>query len=478
MGIYRLPSVYADVVNFIKQTPPTIDSETALARHIAEACNVVTERLGLSTEPLLSTEGFLWSYCSTQGIWARVELPTLISLAQLYDGNLTHPESGKPKRINVSWQKAGNISRSIERLYDLQAPKFFEAPTPGVAFTNGFCTVDNFAVELQDHSAEHAATVAYDFDLDEEAEPPLKWLEFLNTLWENDEDKHNKIKVLQEFIGASIANIVTTYQKCLLCVGQGSNGKSMLSSMIAELLFPEGTTTYVSPRRWDRDYSLASLKDSRINLVSELPETSVLEQTDVFKAVIAGDLIEARLPYQPPFYLRPSAGHIFSANEIPRTKDTSFGFYRRFLFLLFNENFEESPFRKTKAEIKAELLPERSSIILWALHGASRLIRQGDYTRLDSHEETVQEWRKDSDAVFDFALTCLEHSTKNTTPLKDLREAYKDWARRVGRCEEIGARTLSKRLSKVKGLDKKRVSTGMAFGCVIKPIREWDESVN
>ena len=90
----------------------------------------------------------------------------------------------------------------------------------------------------------------------------------------------------------------------------------------------------------------------------------------------------------------------------------------------------------------------------------------------------MQEWRKDSDAVFDFALTCLEHSTKNTTPLKDLREAYKDWARRVGRCEEIGARTLSKRLSKVKGLDKKRVSTGMAFGCVIKPIREWDESVN
>ena len=477
MGFYNLPIFVDSLNNYLKETTLEFVSETALARHVAASYNVVAERLGLSSEPLLSTEGFLWSYCSTSGIWTRVEMPTIITIAQLCDGILAADEK-KAKRVAIGWNRANNIARSIHHLHDLQAPNYFDSPAPGVAFTNGFCTVDSLAVELEEHSPEHRATVAYDFDLDEEAEPPEKWLAFLDSLWEDDEDKHNKVKVLQEFIGASIANLATTYSRCILNVGSGSNGKSMLSSMIAELLFPEGAVTYISPRRWDRDYSLAGLKNSKINLVSELPETSVLEQTDVFKQVISGDLCEARLPYSPPFVLRPMAGHMFSANEIPRTGDYSHGFFRRFITLEFNKSFSESPFRKTKAEIKADLLPERSAIILWALHGASRLIRQGDYTSLTSHEKTVTDWRKDSDAVFDFALTCLDYPGEYNTTLSELRLSYQDWARRVGRSPEIGTRTLAKRLAKVKGLQRKRLSSGVNFVCSIKPIANWEESIN
>lgn len=478
MNILEHPSFVAGVRNYLVTSPPDFDSETTIARHITVSSNVTAQQLGLSDESLLSTDGFVWSYNATQGIWQRIELNQLITLAQLYDGIFTADDHGKPKRIKIGWQRAGNIGRSIHRLHELQAPKFFNNPAAGIPFTNGFCTVTEYGPELSEHDPDHAATVAYDFDLDTDAEPPEKWLAFLGSLWDGDDDKQSKISVLQEFLGASIANIVTTYQKCLLLIGTGSNGKSVLCDLVGELLFPEGTTTYVSPRRWDRDYSLASLKDSRINLVSELPETSVLEQTDVFKAVVAGDLIEARLPYQPPFYLRPSAGHVFSANEIPRTKDTSHGFFRRFVTLQFNQNFSESPFRKTKEEILASLEDERSAIIMWALHGAARLIRRGDYTEVRSHQDILNDWRKDSDAVFDFALTCLDYPSNLVTPLQSLRDQYQAWARRVGRCEDIAERTLSKRLIKIRGLEKKRVAKGVAFKCDVRPISDWGESVN
>ena len=353
MNVLKVPSFYASLGNFINQCPPAWDSETALARHIAEGVETVTAKLGLSDAPLLCSDGAVFVYSKTQGIWEPVALDTLISISQMYDGVCTpQQDDAKAKRIRIGYQRAGNISKSIYHLHDLQADKFFAAPTPGIAFTNGFCEVTDYGPELSEHDSDHRATVAYDFDLDEEIEPPQKWLEFLNSLWEGDKDRHNKIAVLQEFLGASIANIATTYQKCLLFIGTGSNGKSALMDLCGELLFPEGTVAYISPRKWDREYSLAGLRNARINLVSELPETNVLEQTDVFKQVVTGEAVEARLPYQPPFAVRAKCGQVFSANELPRTRDSSRGFFRRFIIFEFKKNFEKSMFRKQRKKLR------------------------------------------------------------------------------------------------------------------------------
>lgn len=479
MNITDHPSFVAGMRNYLNTTPPDFDSETSIARHITAAYNAVTEELNLSEEPLLSADNFLWSYNALLGIFERVEIPGLITLAQLYDGIYTAGDSGKPKRIRIGWQRANNIARSIHRLHELQAPKLFESPTPGICCTSGFLQVSEYGPELSGHNPDHAQTIAYDFDINPETEAPEKWLAFLDSLFENDEDKHSKIAVLQEFIGASISNVATTFQKCLLLLGHGSNGKSVLCDIIAELLFPEGTATFISPRRWDRDYSLAGLKNSKINIVTELPETSALESGgEIFKAVVAGDCLECRLPYQPPHFIRPSAGHIFAANELPHNRDHSHGFWRRWMTINFNVNFEDSPFRKTKTEIMDSLKDERGAIIVWALHGAARLIRRGDYTRVESHNETVAEWKKDSDAVYDFALSCLEYPATFFTPLSDLREEFRVWARHVGRCDEIGARTLSKRLAKIKGLERKRKSSAVGFQCSVLPIQQWRETVN
>jgi putative DNA primase/helicase len=186
----------------------------------------------------------------------------------------------------------------------------------------------------------------------------------------------------------------------------------------------------------------------------------------IFKAVIAGDRLEARLPYQPPHFIRPSAGHIFSANEIPHTSDTSHGFFRRFITMKFERNFEDDPDRKTKTEIMGPLMEERGAIIMWALIGASRLIRRGEYPTVASHSDTVQNWKKSSCAVIDFVDSCLDVGV-GATPLADLMAEFQEWAPTVGRSPRMKARTLSDRLVK-SGMIKKRMGSGMVFPCSIR----------
>ncbi len=460
------PELIEDMRERINDDPVDFDSETTIARHLTRVLAQSTERLGISNTKLLSADGFLWVYSMKTGTWSRLEVDDIVTLVQLYDG--TYTSENKPKRVRIGYQKSVNIAKSTHRLHGILGSDFFASPRPGIPCANGFLTVSACGVEVTPHDPDNRATVGYDIDVgaDENEDPPLKWLEFLRSVWAGDEDRDAKINVLQEFCGAAIAGLSTEYQRCLLLLGYGSNGKSLLCEFIAELMFPEGTATFISPRRWDRDYSIAGLKDARINIVSELPETSAMESADIFKAVIAGDRLEARLPYQAPHFIRPSAGHVFSANEIPRTSDTSHGFFRRFITMKFGRNFEDDPDRKTKTEIMGPLMEERGAIIMWALVGASRLIRRGEYPTVASHSETVQDWKKSSCAVIDFVDSCIDVGV-GTTPLAELMAEFQEWAPTVGRSPNMTARTLSDRLVKT-GMIKKRMGSGIVFPCSIR----------
>lgn len=448
----------------IEKTELSFDSETSVARHLTRAVTDSSVDLGLSDSQLISADGFIWSYSNHTGTWSRVEHDELITLAQLYDGLWT--EEKKPRRVNISFARATNIARSTLRLHELQAKHFFESTKPGIACTNGFLKVTASGVEITEHDAEHRATVAYDFKVgeDEDEDPPMGWLRFLKEIFAEDDDQAEKMMVLQEFIGICLVGQATQYSQCLLFLGSGSNGKSVLCELIAELLFPEGTVTHISPRRWGNDYSVSGLKDSRVNIVSELPETNAVEQADMFKAVTSGDKVEARLPYQPPHIVHPRAGHVFCANEMIRTSDFSFGFFRRFKTLSFNRSFEDAPERKTKAEIMDSIAPERGAIIMWALQGAVRLIRNGRYTEVASHKVEMENWKQDSDSVYDFMRSCLSTTEPDSEKeyLKDLSSEFEKWAAETKRKGGMCNRTLAKRL-KALGLTKDRDGYGTLF---------------
>ena len=67
----------------------------------------------------------------------------------------------------------------------------------------------------------------------------------------------------------------------------------------------------------------------------------------IFKQMVSGEPVEARLPYGQPFILRQYAKLIFNRNELPKDVEHSNAYYRRFLIIPFDVTIPEHEQDKT-----------------------------------------------------------------------------------------------------------------------------------
>ena len=394
---------------------------------------------------VISCGGSLWVYDRT--VWRRVDDKDLIMLCLLYDGKWMTIDK-KPAIIPMTHRKAGNIATIAKTLHTTRRPSFFDQPPTGLTFKDGFWTIEDGALSCVPHHPRHKARFGYDFELDGTEGKADAWLKYLNSLWRDDDDKQQKIDALQEWIGVTLIGKATSYARAALFTGSGANGKSVLQSIIEELFPPENVTT-ASPAHWDKEYTVANLRDSLANICAELPEYRALDTSATFKAILSGDRVDARLPYKEPFSFRPVAGHLFAANALPNigSGDFTHGFFRRFLLFTFNRNFaggDAGMERRDQGEIMEEIRGEHPLILMWALHGACRLLRRGEYTLPASHQLSIEEWHQDSDPVQDFVLSCCTPDGEGTL-LKHIYNDYTSWCESVGR-KRMTNRTLAKRL--------------------------------
>ena len=54
---------------------------------------------------------------------------------------------------------------------------------------------------------------------------------------------------------------------------------------------------------------------------------------------------------------------------------------------------------KTKDQVVRHLVPPLPAVLVWAMHGAVRLMRRGHYTQPKSHTEAIGRWRTESNSV-------------------------------------------------------------------------------
>ena len=226
----------------------------------------------------ISARGHLHLYNDADGTWAELDVDTLQSLIQLYSEVpvIRQTRSGEVQsRLKLSEHKLRSITKCALTNPDVYQPEFFEGRRTGIAFANGFVTVNEHAAELEDHSPDNRATVSMPFDYDPEAECG-EWLAVLDRVFEPDKDRDEKKRALQEFAGACVTGIACDYSRCLVLLGEGENGKSTVAETISELLFPREQVTHVPPQTWGREYNLSAMRQARINVASEIPESDIL----------------------------------------------------------------------------------------------------------------------------------------------------------------------------------------------------------
>lgn len=284
-----------------------------------------------------------------------------------------------------------------------------------------------------------------------------------NVLKESDD-----ITLFQEAVGNCLIKKYT-YQKAVMMVGSGRNGKGVTLDLINRLLGVENCSAITLEQLEKDQFSLSELHGKLANLGGDLNKTS-LNNTGKFKTATGGDLLTAPRKFMTPIYFINYAKFFFACNELPLVYDNSRGFWDRWLYFEFPYTFvvKEEYDNKTKEEqeklkiadpkIKDQLFEpvELEGFLNFALKGMERLVKQNKFSQSGTFEQIKNKWIRQSDSFRAFCLDRIETSWDSTIIKSDLRQAYYDYCK-ANQVRAVGDKHIKQTLTEEYGAGSKQV---------------------
>ena len=308
---------------------------------------------------------------------------------------------------------------------------------PRVTFPNGTVHIDleTGTATLKQHNADDYTTVKLPYRYDEKATCPNieKFLD--DVTCGNKKDR----MLLEEFLGYLLLPNCK-FQKALMLIGEGSNGKSVFVNLAKKML--GGTNGYVStvePSKLSKDFRLMPFKRSWLNISTD-SDSDLRGSEGEFKKIVAGEDLEDSYKFHSPFSFPTRSKMMMCCNKFPTVIDTSEGFIRRFLILKFKRHYV-SPNRITNEndrpidiDLEVKLEKELPGLFNLALKGLQRLLAQGQFTVTDEQEELINKFighnvnsmslvEEHEELFFDVKDTVKEGKTV------DKRKVYRDYKR-------------------------------------------------
>lgn len=302
--------------------------------------------------------------------WELVEDFELINIINTYFPSDLTARNGKNMR-NIVTSVKSQLTMPLRRV-----------ATTGVNFKNGFVST---SLEVLNHDPDMGLTYALPFVFDPgRTEPPPLFGKFLNELWGH---AKNNILALQEALAATFFNTTTIYQHAFLLHGPPNSGKTQLLNIIKGLV-PTSMRVSVPPEAWSDRESISALTNKLLNLCGELSENMPIN-SQRFKDVVDGNEITLVKSVDSHVALNPVTAHWFASNHLPKTKDFSEGFTRRWLIFPTTKVFKDD---EVVVDIGNRIVnEEKDAIISWALQGYLRLMEQSSYTRPEGHDALASE---------------------------------------------------------------------------------------
>lgn len=278
-------------------------------------------------------------------------------------------------------------------------------------------------------------------DPDFENEPKL-WSAAIYRMWSHEDDYQERFSFLHEWTGGMLCGESTKYQQAPILLGDGENGKSVVINVIAGVI-PLILRCSVTPDDLENNrFASSNLVGKALNSVPELPGGELLTSHRI-KAIIDGSEQGAERKNKDGFSFRPFAGHIFAANSLPRVRDLSHGFWRRWVPLTCTAPRLTAEERKTNLaeEILASEVPQ---ILGFVMRCYESMVRQGrGYTVVPSVATAITTWRSESDSVQAWIEEACERGGPST--FRSLYSHYKRHAEESG-SRPVGSKSFASRL--------------------------------
>ncbi len=398
-------------------------------REATEAMNLIHRIIGLPDSTLAAAE--------KKKLW-----PTPETTRQAVEARYTKPKLIDPTLLALT----ADVRLATEGAA-------VDADIDTLNLTNGLLDVRTMA--LRPHDPDHLSTIQLPVAYDPDANCP-RFGRFLDEVLPPD-----AIPVVVEMLGY-LLTADTRQHKAFLLLGGGSNGKSVLLDVIRALLGAENCAATPLQALGEERFAPATLVGKLANLCADLP-AATQKDTSTFKEVVAGDRLKAEEKFRPPFDFTPFARLVFSANEAPGTTDASHGYWRRWVTIPFPARYAEpdevaalaAGARVLDRGLTARLLAELPGILNLALVGLARLRAQGGFTKAESCEMALQQYRERADSVAGFVAESCDMTPGCTVGRTTLYVAYRDWCLQSGR-EPLGRNRFCERIDATPGITEER----------------------
>lgn len=256
-----------------------------------------------------------------------------------------------------------------------------------IAFSNGVVDFRNKTGIPQLHPFDPMFDVVdihpYKYDPNAKGE---KWQRFLREVLPRKEDRH----ILQMFLGLGLVQTTEAYDRspdaprgtvelCLILLGGGANGKSVLFNVICALFGKR----YMS----SVDYDVLTadgeegmrgrypIRNAVFNWSTDSdPRKFGKKNTAMFKRICSGEPIQYRAIGQNIMETSSSPYLIFSMNELPTPADQSRGFLRRLQFVSFDVTI---PKARQDPDLAYKIIKtDLSGVFNWVMRGSKEIRRR------------------------------------------------------------------------------------------------------
>jgi len=241
----------------------------------------------------------------------------------------------------------------------------------------------------------------------------------------------------------------SSYGATFFLTGFGKNGKSTYLDMVKGLL---GKSNYsaVALKSLDERFKTAELFGKLANIGDDIGKTFI-EDNSIFKNIATGNTINVERKGEDPFDFDPYAKLFFSANEMPRIKDTTNGLMRRLWQIPFNARFS-----KNKPDFDPLILDKLRSdeamqrFLVLAVHALRRIVENKGLSEPKAILDEKRLYELKNNPVLQF----MEDRNIIGSSTKEVYLLYGIWCRENGH-QPLSSIELGKELSRHFGVISK-----------------------
>jgi putative DNA primase/helicase len=225
-----------------------------------------------------------------------------------------------------------SMQKMLSYIANMTPPAPLVPPMSVINFRNGMYGVVKGM--FTPHSPEYQSLIQIPVDYDPNAKG-VAWKEFIEGVVPED-----SIEALWRVIGLLLIPF-TKAQKAIILLGEGSNGKGMFLEALQHLIGEHNYSVLMLNQINDR-FSTSLLVGKLANIATE-ESIAPLEDSAIFKSIVAGEPISVDIKHKQPVMAKIFARLVLATNSLPKTMDTSYGFFRRFSIFRFSRTFAQDP---------------------------------------------------------------------------------------------------------------------------------------